>query len=63
MSVRGKGRGSSFQERVSHTYTLRLEYSIIFIMYQKKKKKNSCIYTNTQCKKEQPQLELNFLLL
>ena len=34
--VRGKDWGSSFQERVSHTHTLRLCYSINFILYKKK---------------------------
>ena len=33
-----KGRDSSLQKRASHTYTLRLGYSRISILYQKKKK-------------------------
>ena len=45
--MEGKGRGSSFRERVSHTYTLRLGYSINFILYPptKKKKKKDIYYT------------------
>ena len=37
--VEGKGRGLSFRERVSQTYTLRLGYSINFILYPPTKKK------------------------
>ena len=33
----GKGRDLSHQERVSHTYTLKLSYNRIFIFYIKKK--------------------------
>ena len=33
--VGGKDRDSSFQEGVSHTYTLRLDYSKNSILYQK----------------------------
>ena len=36
--VGGKGRGSSLQERASHTYTLRLGQSIILSCKKKKKK-------------------------
>ena len=35
--MRSKGPGSNLQERVSHTYTLRLGYSRISILYPKKK--------------------------
>ena len=35
----GKGRGSSLQEKASHTYTLKLGQSKISILYHTKKKK------------------------
>jgi len=35
--VRDKGQGSSFQERISHTYTLKIGYSRI-ISYKNKNK-------------------------
>ena len=37
--VGGKGWGSSFQEGVSHTYTPRLDYSRISILYKKESNK------------------------
>ena len=38
--VGDKGRGSSLQWGVSHTYTFRLDYSRIYILYKKNKNKN-----------------------
>ena len=38
--VGGKGWGSTLQERVWHTYTLRLCYNKIYILLKKKKKKS-----------------------
>ena len=35
----GKGRGSSFQEKTLHTYTLRLDKNKISILYKKRKKR------------------------
>ena len=49
----GKGQGSSLQEGVSHTYTLRLSQSIDSILYKKKKISNMLSYYNfiIPCKK------------
>ena len=38
-SVKGKSQGSSIQERILHTYTLRLGYNKNSILYQKTKTK------------------------
>ena len=43
LGVGGKGWGSSLQEGVSHTYTLKLNQSRISIMYKKKGKKNEIL--------------------
>ena len=39
----GKGWGLSFQERVLHTYTLRLGYSKISILLKKKRRRRNTV--------------------
>ena len=41
----GKDRGLSLLKGVSHTYTLKLDYSIISILYKKKLKKKRQVNT------------------
>ena len=44
--VGDKSWDSSLQEGVSHTYTLKLDHSRIFILYNKKKKKKKRLLKN-----------------
>ena len=57
--VGGKDRDSSFQEGVSHTYTLRLDYSKNSILYQKKHTHHFSIKSKSKKKKRKKNLRNN----